>query len=217
MEQSLTTPIGYAALERLRVFAVVFQVVDRSSAFLFGVIIYHTIRQLRLVNAINSNHLRINLFNLGPSRAFSSLTAATSVGLMFGVYAWMVINPELLTDPASLGFTATITVLAVTVFVWPQYGVHRRMEVAKERALHEIDLRFEAVFAAFDVGLRDEDYAATEELTGTIASLEIQRKTIAAIPTWPWRPEAARFALTAIALPVALMILQFLFERALDW
>jgi hypothetical protein len=108
-----------------------------------------------------------------------------------------------------------ISILAVSVFVWPLYGVHRLMVAAKERALHEIDHRFEAVFSAFNVALRDGDYAATEELSGTIASLEIQHHTIAAVRTWPWRLGIARFALTAIVLPMVLAILQFLVERAL--
>lgn len=217
MELLLTVPIRYAALENFRIFAVVFQVIDKSSAFLFGVFIYHTIRQLLLVNAINSNHVRINLFHLGPSQAFSTLTASTAVGLVAGVYGWMLINPELLTDPVFFGFIVIITILAVSVFVWPLYGVHRRMEAAKEKVLHEIDLRFEVVFSKFNTGIHDDDYSAIEKLNGAISSLEIQYNRIAAIPTWPWRPETARFALSAIALPLVLAILRFLVERAFDW
>lgn len=95
MEQLWTVPIRYAALEQLPIFNVVYYVIDKSSAFLFGVFFYHTIRQLRLVNTINSNHIRINLFNLGPLRAFSILTSSTAVGLLVGVYGWMIINPDL--------------------------------------------------------------------------------------------------------------------------
>jgi hypothetical protein len=201
----------------LRLFPVVFQLVDKSSAFLFGVVIYHTVRQLRLVSAIHTKHVRVNLFNLGPLQAFSRLTASTAVGLMVGVYGWMLINPELLADPVILGFVAVITLLAVAVFVWPLHGLHRLMAMEKERTLHEIDLRFEAVFSKLNAGLRDGDYAATESLTGTIASLEIQHNKIEATPTWPWRSETAQFALTAIVLPLVLAILQSLVEGALGW
>ena len=83
--------------------------------------------------------------------------------------------------------------------------------------LHEIDLFFESVFSEFNRRIQDDDYAATERLNGTIASLEIQRKRIAAIPTWPWRPETARFALGAIALPLILTILQLVVAQLLDW
>jgi hypothetical protein len=217
IERLSIAPIRYAALVQLPIFAVVFHIIDKSSAFLFGAFIYHTIRQLRLVNTTCLLHVRISLFNLGPLQAFSKLTASTAVGLVVGVYGWVLINPELLTDPVSFGFTWSITILAFAVFVWPLFGVHRLMEMEKERTLHNIDLRFEAVFSKLNQRFLDDDYSAIERLNGTISSLEIQHKRIKAIPTWPWRPETARFALTAIALPLILTILQFLVEQAYYW
>jgi hypothetical protein len=217
MEWVSTVPIRYAALEQLPVFAIVFHIVDKSSAFLFGVIIYHTIRQLRLVNTINSNYVHVNLFNLGPLQAFSRLTASTAVGLVIGVYGWMLINPDLLSDPVSLAFVGAFTIMAVAVFVWPLLGTHSRMEMEKARMLHELDLYFEAVFAELNQRLRDDGDSAIERLNGTISSLEIQHRRISAIPTWPWRPETARFALAAIVLPLFLTILQFVAEQAFGW
>jgi hypothetical protein len=214
MERLWIAPVRFAALEQLPIFTIVFHIIDKSPAFLLGALFYHTVRQLRLVNTINSNYIRISLFNLGPSQAFSKLTASTAVGLMAGIYGWMLINPDLLADPISLGFVGALTVLAVAVFVWPLWGVHRLVEEEKARALREIDHRFEAVFTKFDQHLHDDDYAETERLNRTIASLEIMHKRISEIPTWPWRPETARFALTAIALPLILTILQLLAVQA---
>ncbi len=216
MEQLWIVPLRYAALEQLPIFAIIFHITDKGSAFVFGAFIYHTIRQLRIVNAINSSHIRVNLFNLGPLQAFSRLTASTAVGLLVGVYGWMLINPDLLTDPVTIGFTVINTILAVSVFVWPLFGVHRRMEIEKGRALQEIDLRFEAVFSKFNQLFLDDDSSVIERLNGTIASLTIQHNRISAIPTWPWRPETARFVLTAIALPLVLMIIQFFIAQALN-
>ena len=149
-----------------------------------------------------------------PLYAFSKLTASTAVGLVVGVYGWMLINPELLTDPVGFGFAGSITLLAVAVFVWPLFGVHRLIEMEKQRMLHDIDLQFEAAFAKFNKGFREDDSSAIDRLNGIISSLEIQHNRISDIPTGPWRPETARFALTAIALPLVLSILRFLVERA---
>jgi hypothetical protein len=215
-ERLSTVPIRYAALDQLPIFAVVYHIIDKSSAFMFGVIIYHTIGQLRLVNTINLSFIRVSLFNLGPLQAFSKLTASTAVGMMVGVYGWMLINPDLLADPIGFGGVGFFTILAVAVFVWPLFGTHRLMEMEKARMLHDIDLHFEAVFSTFNQRLRDDDFSAIERLNGTIASLEIQHKRISSIPTWPWSPETARFALTAIALPLILTILQFLAVQAFD-
>lgn len=208
-------PARFAALETMPMFATVFHIVDKSPAFLFGAFFYHTVRQLRLVNTIASNYARISVFDFGPLQAFSRLTATTAVGLMFGLVGWMLINPDLLADPVGLGLSGAYAVLATAVFVWPLWGVHRLMEVEKGRALQEVDLGFEAVFVKFNQLVQEDDYAATEGLNGTIASLEIQHKRISAVPTWPWSPETARIVLTAIALPLILMILQFFVLRAL--
>ena len=215
MEQFWVVPVRYAALEQMPVFAVVFHVVDKSSAFLFGAFIYHTIRQLRLVNAINSNHIQVNLYNLGPLQAFSRLTASTAVGLVVGVYGWILINPELLADPVIIAIAAIITILALAVFAWPLYGAHQLMELEKARMLREIDLHFEAVFAKFNQRLQDDDYSAIDRLDGTIASLEIQHRRISAIPTWPWRPETLRSVFTTILLPLILTIVQYFTIQAL--
>jgi hypothetical protein len=209
-------PVRYTELEQLPVFAVVFHIVDKGSAFLFGVVLYHTIRQLRLVNAINLNHVRINLFYLRPLRAFSKLTASTALGLLVFVYVWMFINPELLADPLIVGYALLFTALAITVFVWPLWGAHRLMQTEKEKALHEIDLRLEATFSKFNQMFQEDDYAATDQLNGVIASLETQYERINAIPTWPWSSETARLALTAIALPLILMIIQSFVLQALN-
>jgi hypothetical protein len=216
MEQFSAVPSRYAVLEQLPVFTVVFQIVDKSSAFMYGVMIYHTIRQLRFVTAVNSSYLRVSPFNVGPSQAFSRLTASTAVGLTFGVFAWLLINPELLSSPASVAFSAALTALGIAVFVWPLLGAHRRMEIEKARMLHEIDAHFEAVFAELNQRLRDGDYSESKRLQETISSLDVQHRTITAIPTWPWKPEIARVALTAIALPLILMIVQYFVLQALD-
>jgi len=208
-------PIRYAALEGRPLFAGVFHIVDKSSAFLMGAFLYHTIRQLRLVSAINLNHLRINLFHLGPLQAFSRLTASTAVGIMVFVYLWMFINPELLADPVNLGLAALFMIFAVSLFVWPLYGVHRLMLVEKERALRDLDKRFEVAFSEFNQRFEENDYAGIERLNGTISSLDIQHRRMESIPTWPWSAETARFMLTAIALPLILMIFGFLVEKAI--
>jgi hypothetical protein len=216
MERLWIAPVRFAALEQYPTFTIVFHILDKSSAFMLGVLVYHTVRQLRLVNIIHFGYTRVSLFNLGPLRAFSKLTASTAVGLVFGVYGWMLINPELLADPISLGFVGAFTVTAVAVFVWPLAGVHRLMQREKEKALREIDVRFEAVFSEFNRVVYDDDFAAAERLSGPITSLEIQYKRISVIPTWPWRPETARIALTAIALPLILTILQYFVLQTLD-
>ena len=211
-------PARFAALEQLPVFTIVFQIMDKVPAFVFGAFFYHTFRQLRLVNTINSEkYVRVHLFNLGPLQVFSKLTATTAVGLVIGAYGWTLINPDLLASPISPVSLVLLSVLAIGVFVWPLFGAHRLMEMEKHKVLHEIDLRFEAVSAKLDQQLLDDDYSDIDKLNGTIASLDIRHRRIASIPTWPWRPETARLVLSAIALPLILTILQLLAAQVFGW
>jgi hypothetical protein len=216
MPEVTAEPIRFAALEQLPVFAVVFHIIDKSSAFLFGVVIYHTFRQLRIVNSLSRDRIRVNLFNLGPLRAFSRVTASTAIGLVVYINLWMLINPDLLADPVNIGFGVIFGILTVSVFVWPLYGIHKLMQTEKERALHDIDLRLDAVFSKFNRRFQEDDYSAIGMLNAAISSLEVQHNRIKAIPTWPWSPETARIALTAIAVPIMITILQFLVSQVLD-
>jgi hypothetical protein len=214
IETLASVPDRYLVLEQLPTFNVVFYAIDKLSAFLYGVFFYHTIRQLRLVNE-NLSHAQVNLFNLSPLQAFAPLTATTAIGLVIGFYGWMVINPELISDPVILGILVVITILALVVFGWPLYGVHQRMVEAKMRAMREIDNKFELLFSKFNAGFQEGDDAELIRINGIIAGLEAQHRRISTIPTWPWSPETARFALTAIALPLILTVLQFLVRQAL--
>jgi hypothetical protein len=214
-EQLWMVPIRYGVLDQLPVFNVGFQIVDKLSAILFGSLLYHSVRQLRLVNAINSTGVRINLFHLRPLQAFSRLTSSTAVGLVAFFYIWMLINPELLSDPGMIGLTLALTVLAVVVFVWPLFGIHQRMDMEKQRMLQALDLGFEDAFSRFNSGLRDDDHAELDRLNGVIASLEIQHSRVQDIPTWPWRPRTIGPLLAAIVLPLALELFLFFVEQAL--
>jgi hypothetical protein len=210
-------PVRYAAMEQMPIFTVVYHVFDKLAAVVMGIFMYHTYVQLRVVGAVNSKHVRVNLFNLGPLRAFSRLTAVTAVGLVFGVYGWMAINPDLLVTLSAILSIVSITILSTLVFVLPLYGVHTLMVKAKEKELHDIDLRFESVFSKFNKGLAEDDDAAVERHSGKIASLEIQRRRVEAIPTWPWRPETGRIALTMIAIPLIMTVIRFIIDLTLGW
>ncbi len=209
-------PARYAALVDLPVFSVVYHIIDKLSAFLFGVILYHTFRQLRLINSINSRHLRINLFHLRTLNAFSRLTASTALGLLFFIYLWMLINPELLADPVLIAYSVLLTSLAVIIFVWPLWGIHKLMEDKKVQALHDIDLRFETLFKELNRSIDEDNHEETDRLNRTIASLDVQYTRISDVPTWPWRAETARLVLTAIAIPLVLMVLQYFVLQALN-
>jgi hypothetical protein len=215
IEQLWYVPVRYEAFAQLPVLSIIYQAIDKIGVFIAGTFIYHTVHQLGLVDRIFTKHAHIYLFNVKPLYAFSKLTALTTVGLVIGFYGWGFINPDLLTDPISIGIMIFISILAMATFVWPLYGAHRLMEKEKEKLLIELDFRFESAFNMFNQRFDNNDFSGIERVNGIISSLESQHKKIGDIPTWPWRPDMVRFTLTAIAIPLILMILQFFVEQTL--
>jgi hypothetical protein len=205
-------PSRYDALAKQPIPAVLFQIVDNAGAAVLGVFLYHTIHQLRVVNRIYTKYTRIDLFRMMPVYAFSRLTAPTAVGLTAGMYGWVAINPDLLSDPVSIGITLLITVLAVATFAWPLLGVHRLLADEKERLLGESAQRFEAAIAELYGRMDGGEFGEIEELHTVFATLEAQHAVLDRIPTWPWRPETVRLLLTALAMPLGLWIIQFVLQ-----
>jgi hypothetical protein len=91
--------------------------------WIFGALMYYTVRQLRLIDRIYTRHTRINLFRMRPLYAFSKLTALTAVSLAIPTYVWTALNPS--SDVIAIGILLLITALVVAAFVWPLLGVHR--------------------------------------------------------------------------------------------
>jgi hypothetical protein len=214
-EQAGIVPARYAALGDLPVFAVVYHIIDKGVAAAFGPFLYHSIAQLLWVHVLHSRHVRINLLDLKPLYAPSTLTAATAAGLIVPVYGWMFINPELLASGLSLGSMVLFTVLGLVAFVGPLYGAHRLIAAEKERVLEDIAGQFQTLFARLNQRVHDGNLSGIEGLNGAIASLEIQHRKIRAIPTWPWKAETARSLLGTLGLPPVLGAVQALVQRVL--
>jgi hypothetical protein len=133
--------------------------------------------------------------------------------MLFFVYGWLLINPDLLADPIILLFAILISAMTALVFILPLWGIHRLIEAEKARAVHEIDLGFEAAFSKFNRYFKEDNYTSIDRLNGIIASLEVQQRKVSAIPTWPWGLQTARVAFSAIAGPLTVMILQLIIQR----
>jgi len=175
----------------------------------FGAFAYHTIHQLRVINRTYTKHARVHLFAQRPLYAFSSITALTAGVLALATYGWTALNPDNLTNIYSVVVIATITVLALLVFVWPLWGVHQLLQVEKAQRLDECALQLEDAIADLHRKMKSGDLTDVEQLNVVMESLVIEKGALDAIPTWPWQPETLRLLVTALALPLGLWIIQY--------
>ena len=180
-----------------------------------AVLVYHTIRQLRLISRLQGDVERIDLLDAGPLHAFSAVTALTGGMLVAGAYFSVITDPTTFTNPAVAAVNALTVVLAVACFVLPLYGMQRR--IAAEKAL-----RLAAASHRLDAALRDlarrndaGDLSSADAVNNNINSLLSERHLIARTPTWPWSPDALRGFSTALLLPIFLWLVFRVLEGVL--
>jgi hypothetical protein len=178
-----------------------------------AILIYHTVRQLRMVSRIYTNHTRIDLFQLGPLYSFSKLAARTAIGIGIPSYAWATINADPGAGVGSLAETGVFTVIVVATFVWPLLGAHRLLQEEKERLKSEAAQRLKAVMAELNSRADRRDFSEVEGINLTIDGILKQQSVIDKISTWPWQPETLRGLGAAILLPLVVWGIQRLLEN----
>lgn len=181
--------------------------------------LYHTVHQLRLVRALYATHVRIDLFRVRPLQAFSVLTALTGLALIVANYvmlgAMLLVSPILALNVLPLAITATMSLTAIVVFVWPLLDLRARMADEKYRLLSE---NADELRIAFDQRRRMGELGQLDgigQLKDVIEVLTAERATLEKLPTMPWQASTARGLGTTLLLPLVLLALQRMLERVL--
>lgn len=180
-----------------------------------GMLILHTIRQLRLINHIYLHNARLNLYRLQPLYAFSIPAALTAGGFLVYNYIWFAAAPPLLEHPVGRTLGIFFSAIAVLTFAWPLWGVHRRLVQEKKKLLLESSTHFEAAVAQLHDRINRDQLSEMDDLHKTLTSLEIEQAALRRIPTWPWEPGVMRGVMAAVFLPIIIWLIQTLLEKLL--
>ncbi len=178
-------------------------------------LIYHTVRQLRLVGRIHAESKRINLFRPGPLYAFSRLTSQTAIGLALLVIPF---GGGLASASTTLDYVVLSTMsglilgVAILAFFLPLLGMHGRMSAEKRRLQDEVGQRVEVLVDRLHGSVDREDLSGADGQNKSLASLIAERDLVNRLSTWPWQAGTAGAVASAILLPIAL----FLMTRFLD-
>lgn len=184
------------------------------SAFL-----YHTLHQLGGVRAVVASHLKVDLLQVGPLRAFSVLTALTAMALIVANYtmlaAFLAVSPVVALSPGSLAVTVITSVTALVVFIWPLLELRARMRTEKERILNENGDELRASFAERRRLTETGQLERVAALKDGVEVLVIERTIAEKLPTLPWHATIARGLATTLVLPIVLIIVQRILQRVL--
>jgi hypothetical protein len=174
---------------------------------------YHTANQLRQINRIYTQYAQVDLCRIEPLHAFSGVTALTAVSLTVCPYGFMLVSGGVLGDPSALGYLLVMTVLALVAFLWPLTGVRRLVYREKQRALEEATRRLRATFDDVHRLVDEKELTGIGNVNMTIMTLDVEIRSLEAIPTWPWQPDTMRWLLSALLLPLILWVVQAILQR----
>jgi hypothetical protein len=178
------------------------------------ILLYNTVRQLRLVTRIHRMATRIDLFQPQPLYAFSALSASAGVGLLLFNYYSAVTDPTTFTNPVWYAVFGASVIVAAAFFVLPLYGMHRRIAEERGRLVAEANERLRMTIADLHRQVDLHDLAEADTVNKTMSSLALERQILDKMPTWPWQPDAFRGFITALVLPIALWLITRILERA---
>jgi hypothetical protein len=85
----------------------------------------------------------------------------------------------------------------------------------KAERLDQVSLRIEATFTEMHECMDGGEIERLDDLNKVVATLETERETLRAIPTWPWQPETLRSLVSALLLPLLLWTIQYVLNVVL--
>ena len=140
------------------------------------VLIYHTVRQLRLVSRIYTQFTRLDLFNQRPLYVFSGLAARTAFGLVIFYLVVDATTPGAFSQPGSFGLTLFLVIMALVTFLWSLMGAHRQLLEEKGRFLGENTRRFLATTKELPQRVDVDHLSSMDEIDATLSSLAQEKK-----------------------------------------
>lgn len=177
---------------------------------------YHSLRHLSLVNRVVRMAKKFNLFRLDPVYAFSRVTSLIGISWMLMLTLTLLTLPVRLATELGVAIMAVQILLAIAAFVLPLWFVHRRLESEKIRLISELNLRVESTIKLLHAALDDNKLENSSHFSDALTSLGAEREVLTAIPTWPWRAGTLTGFISAIVLPIALFLIQFVIEKWLS-
>lgn len=181
-----------------------------------AVLVYHTFRQLRLVDVLYRECAMVRLFDPAPLYAFSRVAARTALGVVFIAYLWFVTYPRSTAGSSTLVFVivmVVLAVLAIVTYVWPLWGAHQRLEAEKLRRKTDTHARIDFVLEQQRARIAAEDHTALQGGNHAMASLSAELGLLDKASTWPWQAGALRSFLTAVMLPLMVWLVQQVLSR----
>ena len=175
-------------------------------------LVIQTIRQMRLVIDLHRQANEINLFQLAPVHAFSSLTARTGIGMVIFIIFSGLTESTNITEGNLIGLVV-VGILAIFVFTVPLLGMRNRLKVEKARLLSITNDSIQTTIGRIHDKVNSNEYTNIAELNTALSSLIVERDLTNSISIWPWEPDTLRGFASTLLLPLFIWLVTRLLER----
>lgn len=211
-----TERFRYAASGPVHAFEVV--AISLAGWTVIALFVYHTVRQLGIIDALYRTATSFDLFHVRPLYAFSAMSARTALGLFAILFAWIVVYPRGVDVSVTRLLAGTEVMLAALIFATflaPLWGAHQRLAAERGRRLEEVRGRLRVVFDELAESVARRDYAAVDGISKAMAGVTAELAMVEKASTWPWPAATLRGFLTAVLLPLLVWSLQQVLARSL--
>jgi len=176
-----------------------------------GILAMHTITQLRQVSHLSAIARNVDIFKPGPISAFSRLTAVSAIGLIAIAVAFVIYSPD---QPIAYAVQeVALLALAAASFVLPLRVMHDRLSAEKKRLSADSADRLKSILAQLHQKIDSGDIDRSDQLNSAIASVITERDVIDKLRTWPWSTATIRGVVSALLLPIALIVLTQVIDK----
>jgi hypothetical protein len=181
------------------------------TAAALGVVVLHTINQLRLVSRLSAVARNVDIFKPQPINAFARLTAVGALGLIAFVVAFVLYSPK---QPLAYVIQESIVLaIAVGSFVLPLRVMHNRLAAEKARLESASQERLKVMLERIHEAVDANDLSRAEEQRQALNALLAERDVLARLHTWPWSTSTFRGFASALLLPIMLILFTQVIER----
>lgn len=175
---------------------------------LITVSIYHTIRQLRIMDRIFTHHVKVDMFNQEPLYQLAGVAFYTAIGLNVPVSTIFVLFPPLTGDRVSLFLALTFFALSAITLFAPLYQVHQLLEEQKSAQMSENARLLAASIAKLRQQIESQSLEGLEKTHQAISALQQDREITSNVPTWPWPPGSLKTTVATLLLPTVIWLIQ---------
>ncbi|MFP3853688.1 MAG: hypothetical protein ACLFWD_05270 [Anaerolineales bacterium] len=164
----------------------------------FGVWIYHTIHQLRVIDRLYTMDVETDPFNPEPMYELASVTSRTALIILANSYGWFAANSASGTVDPNRVLSLLITnvfffSLGVLIFIWPLWGAHRVLVKTKSEALAANGDHYRTAVRTLHKQVAEGEVAQVDGWEKAISALQMERNYLDDLATWPWAPGSLRF------------------------